>query len=407
MQNKGSYIDHFFADLELFGIKLGLDQTKRLFSKLGNPEKKLRFIHIAGTNGKGSVAAMLSSSLSAAGFKTAFYSSPHLVDVRERFRIDGQAISTEQLFEQIAQVEPIIRELRKFNINPTYFEVTTAIAAAYFADNNVDFVIWEVGMGGRFDATNIITPELSLITGIALDHTTYLGGVIAKIAKEKAGIIKINKPVFCGLLPEEAKQVIIETATEKSAPLYLTEPRSIDGRDGTYKYQNAKLAKKVIHYLAEKFNFNYNIAIKGIACVNWPARMQELDNGTIIDGAHNPQAAEALVESLECLYPARKYSIIFASLQEKESIKLLKILARIAEEFIFPEFHCSRGAMPAKELENIAKSVCNLKIRVAKDFSTAYRWSEKHILITGSLYLAGVALKELVNEDDILNIYRM
>ena len=400
---KNDNTDTFFSDLEFFGVKLGLDQTEMLFKKLGNPETKLRFIHIAGTNGKGSVGAMLSAALSEAGFKTAFYSSPHLVDIRERFRIDGKAILQQDLSAQVNVIEPIICELRKSGINPTYFEVTTAIAATYFAENNVDFVVWEVGMGGRFDATNIIIPELSIITGIALDHTAYLGTSIEEITREKSGIIKKEKPIFCGELPKEAQTIISKIALAAKSPLYLTKDRVL--ANDTYKQKNAKLAKKVLHYLAERCDFDFTVAKDGMNKVTWPGRMQCLNDGTIIDGAHNTQAAVALVASLRALHPERRYSIVFASLRDKETIKVLKILAGIAEEFIFPEFHCSRRALKTEELKEMAGSVCNLKIKVAKDFLTAYALSKKNTLITGSLYLAGSALKELTNEDDILNIY--
>ncbi len=405
IENMDRNTEIFFSDLEYFGIKLGLDQTRMLFAKLGNPEKKIRFIHIAGTNGKGSVGALLAAGLSEAGFKTAFYSSPHLVDICERFRIDGKAISNNELAVQVAKIEPIICELRKLGIDPTYFEVTTAIAAAYFAENNVDFVIWEVGMGGRFDATNIITPEISIITGISLDHTAHLGTSIEKIAKEKAGIIKMDKPIFCGELPQDAQAIIAKIAAHNNSPLYLTEDNGSAHGNYTYKQKNAKLAKKVLCFLSEKFHFNLNVATIGMKRVRWPCRLQELNCGTIIDGAHNPQAAEALVSSLKYIYPDRKYSIIFASLRDKDTIKVLKILAGIAEEFIFPEFHCSRGALKLDELKKMANSVCNLKITLTEDFATAYTLSEKDTLITGSLYLAGAALIELANEDDILNIY--
>ncbi len=405
IQDRSINTDSFFSNLELFGIKLGLDQTQKLFEKLGNPQENLRFIHIAGTNGKGSVGAMLSAALSEAGFKTGFYSSPHLVDIRERFRIDGKAIAKQELDKQVLQAEVAICELRNLGVNPTYFEVTTAIAATYFAENNVDFVIWEVGMGGRFDATNIIIPELSIITSIGLDHIAHLGTSIKKIAEEKGGIIKMGKPIFCGELPKNAEIVISEIADKKSAPLYLTEDHGSDKKSYTYKEKNAQLATKIVDFLSERFGFDLNIAKKGIEKVRWPGRMHELEDGTIIDGAHNPQAARALVASLQSTYPERKYSIIFTSLKDKETIKVLKILAVIAEEFIFPEFYCSRGALTTEKLKEMANSICNLKIKETRDLVTAYTVSQKHTLITGSLYLAGAALKELANEEDILNIY--
>ena len=397
-------VDSFFSDLEMFGIKLGLDQTKTLFAGLGNPEKSLRFIHIAGTNGKGSVGAMLSAALSEAGFKTAFYSSPHLIDIRERFRIDGKAISEEELSAQVDRLKSVICELRSKDLQPTYFEVTTALAAAYFADNNVDFVVWEVGMGGRFDATNIITPEVSVITGIALDHTAHLGNSISEIAFEKAGIIKNGIPLFCGELPADAEDIIAKYAAEQNSECSF----AAENECSTLSFQekNAKLAERVLFFLAEKFDFNALNAQKGMKKVKWPGRMHELDDGTIIDGAHNPQAAEALVSSLSSLYPGRKYSVIFASLNDKETIKVLKILAEIAEEFIFPEFHCSRGAVSVHRLKELADSICSLSITVVPDLSEAFRSVEKRdVLVTGSLYFAGTVLQQRVEEDAVLNIY--
>jgi dihydrofolate synthase/folylpolyglutamate synthase len=401
-----NHINRFFSELEIFGIKLGLEQTKLLFSKMGSPEKRLKFIHLAGTNGKGSVGAMLSAALSGVGFKTAFYSSPHLIDIRERFRIDGKAISISELAEEISLIEPHICEMRKNDMQPTYFEVTTAVAAAYFAKNSVDFVIWECGMGGRFDATNIVMPELSIITGIALDHTAHLGSSIEKITFEKAGIIKHNRPIFCGELPEEAKKVIAETGASKNSECYFMEQdKPEQGGNFNYQQKNAKLAESVIQYLSEKFHFNSDKAVTNMANAKWPGRMQILKNGTIIDGAHNPQAAEALVRSLTQLYPGRKYSIIFASLQDKESIKVVKILARIAEEFIFPEFRCSRGAVENHKLKVSAASIGIVNVKTVSSLKDALAFSGKNTLITGSLYLAGEALRELSCEKEVFNIY--
>ena len=405
MMDKKIYIENFFSDLELFGIKLGLTQTIELFARIGSPEKKLRFIHIAGTNGKGSTGGMITAALTKSGFKTAFYSSPHLINVRERFRINGRAISESELADEIAFIEPHICEMRRNHVSPTYFEVTTAVAAAYFARNSVDFVIWETGMGGRFDATNIVTPELSVITGIALDHTVHLGESIEKIAFEKAGIIKKNRPVFCGELPENAKKIITETAQTTHSECYFYEPDNHHQyAETTYLQKNTELAEKIIDFLSVKFNFSRNRALNGMKKLRWPGRMQILNNHTIIDGAHNSQAAEALVKSLKLLYPERKYSIIFASMKDKETIKVLKILARIAEEFIFPEFQCSRGAVETEKLKELAESIPGLKLKETSNFREAFALSGTYTLITGSLYLAGEALKELGYENEVLNI---
>ena len=176
----------WLASLEFFGIKLGLDQTRALFKAAGSPERSLKFIHVAGSNGKGSVCAMIESGLRAAGFRTGFYSSPHLVSPCERFRINGRPVTEDQLCAVQDVVLPAVAELERSGMKATYFEVTTLIAALLFARAKCDYVVWEVGMGGRLDATNIVTPLVSVVTGISMEHAQYLGNTLQKIAGEKA-----------------------------------------------------------------------------------------------------------------------------------------------------------------------------------------------------------------------------
>ena len=285
----------YLSDLEIFGIKLGLEQVTELFHRLGNPHEKLRFIHVAGTNGKGSTCAMLSSCLLAAGFKVGFYSSPHLVSVRERFRINGTAISEEKLSELVLKIKPHVEDMKTVGRCPTFFEATTAIAAIYFAEAGTDFVVWETGMGGRLDASNIVTPVASVITGIGIDHVSHLGRTKSEIAFEKAGIIKKGKPVFCAKVSATVKAVIRKKAHEVNSPLYfpdynftvLEKPSIRDGKPvnqkakfgtiviemslhGNIQLKNAALVILILKYLSKKFNFNLNMAIAGFSMTKWP-----------------------------------------------------------------------------------------------------------------------------------------
>ena len=204
----------FLDNLQFFKIKLGLESMTRFMARLGHPQQGLRFIHVAGTNGKGSVAATLLAILAQAGFRVGVYTSPHLSSVRERFRINDGFISQEAFARHASRIALVMASEQI-----TYFEFTTALAFLWFAEQQVDFVILEVGMGGRLDATNIVTPQLSIITNIAMDHEAYLGGTLAEIAVEKAGIIKAGVPVVSGVLEPSAAEVIRRLAAEARAPI--------------------------------------------------------------------------------------------------------------------------------------------------------------------------------------------
>ncbi len=418
----------YLSDLEIFGIKLGLEQVSELFRRIGNPQEKLRFIHVAGTNGKGSTCAMLSSCLSAAGFKVGFYSSPHLVSVRERFRINGTAIPEGKLSELILKIKPHVEEMKAAGRCPTFFETTTAIAAEYFAESGTDFVVWETGMGGRFDATNIVTPVASVITGIGIDHVAHLGNTESEITFEKAGIIKSGIPVFCAKVSAEAENIIRKKALESNSTLHfpdrdyalLEKPSLKDGvpanqkvRFGTMEFElslhgniqleNAALVIEILKYLSEKFNFDLNKVAKGFSNTKWPARFQILKDGSILDGAHNPQAVKNLLMSAEEYFPGEKYSVLFGCLSDKDSETVLRILDSCAQEFIFVPIKGSRKSMSPEELENICSKVSRKPIHKSSSVKEALsRQHEKRFLITGSLYLAGQVLREYFNEEDLI-----
>ena len=418
----------YLSDLESFGIKLGLEQVSELFRRIGNPQEKLRFIHVAGTNGKGSTCAMLSSCLSAAGFKVGFYSSPHLVSVRERFRINGTAVSGGKLGELIFKIKPHIEEMKAAGRCPTFFEATTAIAAMHFAESGTDLVVWETGMGGRFDATNIVTPVASVITGIGIDHVAHLGGTESEIAFEKAGIIKNGIPVFCAKVSAEAETTIRKKAGENNSPLHfpgcnytvLEKPSLNEGRPanrrvrfgtldiemslhGNIQLENAALVIETLKYLSERFSFDLNKAVTGFSMTRWPARFQILKDGSILDGAHNPQAVKNLLLSADEYFPGEKYSVIFGCLADKDSESVLRLLDKVAEEFIFVPIKGSRKSMSPEELEKVCSKVSLKPIHKSASVKEALsRRHGKRFLITGSLYLAGQVLTEYFKEEDLI-----
>ncbi len=398
----------FLSDLEIYGIKLGLGQVSELFERIGNPHNGLRFIHVAGTNGKGSVCAMLSACLKSAGFRTGFYSSPHLVSVRERFRINGTAISRKDLVSIVKTLRPHVEKMKSEGRCPTFFEVTTVMAGMYFAKGKTDFVVWETGMGGRFDATNVVSPVVSVITGIGIDHTAHLGATEGKIAFEKAGIIKPGIPVFCGNLSNTAMKVVKKKARECASrilpPAKL--PNGIKlSLKGKIQEQNAGLVVAIVKHLSSVFKFNHSSAMKGFSRTKWPARFQILSDGSILDGSHNPQAANVLISSSKEYFPGETFSVIFGCLADKDSELILKLLDKVADEFIFVPIKGSRKSLTPPELGRICRKVSSKPVRKASSVREALDMPHgKRFMITGSLYLAGQVLSEYFTEKQIINI---
>jgi dihydrofolate synthase/folylpolyglutamate synthase len=423
----------FLNRLQFFGIKLGLEQVSELFESCGNPQRHLNFIHLAGTNGKGSVGAMLCKCLREAGFKTGFYSSPHLISVRERFRVNGRAISEERLEQLIGSLRPQAEKMEAEGRCPTYFELTTVIAAKYFYDEKVDFVIWETGMGGRFDATNVVDPLCSVITGIGMDHQAYLGDTPEKIALEKAGIIKPGKPVFCACLEPAIREVIKAQADKVNAPIHFANlseisqvklNRELLGQDfeikehhlslslpGEAQRRNALLAFEILEFLAAENRFDLKNSLKGFSQVKWPGRMQLVPGFGIIDGAHNPQGTAALLEFLDNYYPDQKFRLVFANFADKNTVEILKILERKVYEIIFLPVSGNRNrkSCTGEELEKMVREFSDVPCRSAQNFhdvleNTDQSSQKNDFLLCGSLFLAGEALKELLPEDIVINI---
>ena len=414
----------WLASLEFFGIKLGLEQTRALFLAAGSPECDLKFIHVAGSNGKGSVCAMIESGLRAAGFRTGFYSSPHLVSPCERFRIDGRPVSEDDLCAIQEIVLSAVAKLERDGMKPTYFEVTTLIAALLFARAQCDYVVWEVGMGGRLDATNIVTPLVSVVTGISMEHAQYLGDTIQKIAGEKAGIVKPGIPVYCSSgTPVPARNVIGFRAAELGAPFRIPpEPsapecvRLLDGGRaveqrftfddvpltlrlaGPHQRRNAALAFSVLRYLADLGGFNFAAAIDGLRRTVWQGRFDLYPEfGLVLDGAHNPEGIGVLAETLCEVFPGRKFRFIFGAFSDKNTVESLRELAPLALEFVFVRPESARPSKSAAELESelsrIAPGIPSSDSPL--DLALGMLDPARPTVLCGSLHLCGDVLARL------------
>ncbi len=421
----------FLNSLQKFGIKLGLEQVSQLLDSVSNPERDLRFIHVAGSNGKGSVSAMLERCLRETGFKTGFFSSPHLVSIFERFRVNGKAINEDDFCSAVEMLKPVAEQMIASKSYPTFFEFTTAMAVVYFKLQNVDWVIWETGMGGRFDATNIVIPELSVITSISLEHQEYLGDTLQLIAGEKAGIIKNNVPVFCNILPAEAEMIIRSKCIQNDSPLhevpedYIGRVEHFADKSGIFQnfdYQghsirlslagkmqriNFKLVFLIIKYLSQQYKFSLTEALHGLAKVSWPGRIQLMPDGSIIDGCHNPDGSAALFESLSGIFPMEKYSIILGSFKDKDTDKILAYLAPLATEFIFVQVTdgMERVGKNGQELITLLRKHSSVPAVAVNNLDEALKIKTlNRRLITGSLYLAGEALSKFIIKEKILNI---
>lgn len=367
-----------------FGIKLGLDNTRLLLAALGNPQEKLRFLHVAGTNGKGSTCAMLDAILRAEGLRTGLYTSPHLVDFRERIRVSGGKIPAAALDEILT----CIREITAgWDHQPTFFEVATCAAISHFAQAGCDAVVLETGMGGRLDATNAVTPLVSVLTPISFDHEKWLGSTLAEIAGEKCGIIKQGIPVVSAPQLPEAEAVIRRTAAERNSPLQFIDrigpPTALAGE---HQRRNSALACAALE--AAGLSISENSITSGLANLTWPGRFQIIDERVILDGAHNPQAAGLLVETLRDRGFTR-LPIIFGALRDKDYSAMLRHLEPVAERFLFVPVP---GTERAESPDHFTTSMPSAVLPGVKE---ALATIDGPVLVTGSLFLVGEAMRVL------------
>jgi dihydrofolate synthase/folylpolyglutamate synthase len=416
-------LDYLYG-LQKHGIKFGLNCTRNLLDRVGNPHQKLHFVHIAGTNGKGSTGAILSRVLSDHGIKTGLYTSPHLVRFTERFRIDEREVEA----ERIVAVFEKIRSTLDGGDPPTFFEMITAMAFLYFAEENVDIVIAETGLGGRLDATNVIDPEVCLITNIGFDHQEYLGSTLTSIAREKAGIIKPGVPVVTGALQPAAQGVLKTACMNREAPLYrfksdfnvrrssknsflyrgigsLQLPPLSLNLIGPHQTANAAVALATLELLEQKgfVLLRPQLVESALHEVRWPARLEILETNPqiVLDGAHNPQGAESLRSALKESFTYRKLHLVIGIMADKDIPGILRRLLPMAETAIFTQPAYSRAANP-DDIRRMARpyiSKCYVIPEVTSAIEEARRAAgpEDLICITGSLYFAG-EVKQIFGE---------
>lgn len=328
-----------------FYINLGLDRISAILDLLGNPQDNLKCIHVAGTNGKGSVCAIIASILDCAGIKTGLYTSPHIFDYTERIKINGVDISKDDFANYVFEIVKIADEN---NIHLTEFEILTAVMFKYFSDNNVEVVVLETGLGGRFDATNVIKSNLcAIITHIDLDHTERLGNTRSKIAFEKAGIIKPDCPVFTCEGYEEIKDRADECNSLFVMVAPFEDPTNL-ALKGTCQQENLSLALTAVRHVFP--NIPEEIIQEGIKKVKHPCRFQICKDNLIIDGSHNPNGAMALRESLDLYFPNSKRCFVFGCLRNKDYKKMMEILFSKGDEIYFYHFN-NQNSCSIKELQ--------------------------------------------------------
>lgn len=408
----------YLNSLGLHKVKPGLGRIHKLLKSLDNPQDKVPGIIIAGTNGKGSVASAIASVLSIQGYRVGLYTSPHLISITERIKINGAEISESDLSSILIEIKETVEKL---DIEASYFEIITGAAYLYFSRKSVDLNVLEVGMGGRWDATNVITPLLSVITNISLDHTEYLGDTISEIAAEKACIIKPSVPIITAAVAE-ALSVIEQRSSESASPLlqfgsdfsiirngsdsFHYQGISRDFRNlkpsiqGSYQTSNLALAIAAMEVL----DINKHISITeesirdGISNINWEGRFEVLREHPplILDGAHNPGAAKSLIESIKDKYPETKFTFLIGMLDDKGHSNFLRDISSIAEKLIITKVPSERTADTELLLSLAQEHIDNVEI--IEDYKSAYSEvlnTNRPSCITGSLYLIG-AIKNLI-----------
>jgi dihydrofolate synthase / folylpolyglutamate synthase len=414
--------------LQRFGIKLGLENIRRLIAELHVDLGNARVVHVAGTNGKGSVCAMIDSICRAQKYRTGLFVSPHMVTFRERIRLNGEMISENEVAAGLTNIRELVAD---WEPHPTFFEIATALALKHFSEAKIDIVALETGLGGRLDATNAVQSDVAVITPIALDHQEWLGNSLAKIASEKAGIIKPQTPVVSAPQLPDAEKVIRARAAECEAPLqFVTETynRSPIALRGEHQKLNAALAIAALKLDCFKqsssgganargksrgnMNLTDAVIARGLATVEWPGRFQCWDKRTVIDGAHNPAAAKGLAETWREIFGDQRATMILAVLSDKDLRGICEALAPIADSVLLPKIRTERATNPNDLAEILASipSFCRAgaspagnrsgcpTISIASSFAEALdqaRTKPNPILITGSLHFAGEALAHL------------
>ena len=411
-----SAIEYLYG-LQKHGIKLGLETMRTLLSRLGNPERRFRSLHVGGTNGKGSTAAMTAAMLQAAGYRVGLYTSPHLVDFCERIRVNQAMIGEAQMAELTARLQASVPS----DLTPTFFELTTALAFLHFADSGVEVAVLEVGLGGRFDATNVVEPEACAIITIGLDHQEYLGTTEEAIGFEKAGIIKAGVPVVVGRISGPAWDVIRRTAMDRGAPLTRlgvdfhadgTGPQAFSYRGisrqldeltcaltGRHQLDNAACAVALLEAAEARGLSVPNGAVRrGLESVVWEGRLEVVERGPVLllDGAHNPAAAHVLAEYLTewcASRPESRVILVLGMMRDKDHARFVEPFYRLVSEVVLTQANMARSATVQELRETVGSRFpqCHVApgaadaLALAKARATA----QDLICVTGSLMLVG------------------
>lgn len=412
MESKEDLIEWLYG-LSVHGIKFGLKNITELLRRTGDPQGSFRKIHVAGTDGKGSTSAMIASILEHSGVRTGLYTSPHITDFNERVVVSGERITDDELRIMVKVIRPIVEAMGKEGMMCTFFEVVTAIAFLHFKEKEVEYAVVEVGMGGRFDATNTIVPDISVITNISMEHTEYLGDTIEKIAGEKAGIIKPGVPVVTA--NEGASLGVIESvALEKGSDVFsVGRPQGIVlfedrtefeyadkkytvGLPGGYQAVNAATAIEVVSHLPDRDRYVRNID-KGLSDVRWPCRMQKMEGRPlIVDVTHTKAGSIVLAENISRIYG--KVTVVIGVLGDKDIDGIAKNIASIASVAIVTEPVSDRALSAERTAEYMKKYVDD--VRICPDVNEAFDLAcrvrgEGNILVTGSFIMAEDLIKWL------------
>jgi dihydrofolate synthase/folylpolyglutamate synthase len=394
----------FLAGLQWFGARFGLETARRFARHFGHPEDGLRFVHLAGTNGKGSTCAMIESVYRRSGLRVGLHTSPHLVRFGERIQIGRQMIPEAETARLATDLRGAIEEL---GITPSFFEAVTIMALRYFAEQKCDLVVWETGLGGRLDATNIVSPLVSVITNVQFDHEKWLGGSLAEIALEKAGIIKPFRPVVTGADPGDALDTVLRVATEMGSPAVVVPQAGLEAAflqnldlplAGAHQRRNAALALAVIRTIRAVVPASDEAIRDGLANVLWPGRFQIVQGAggvkIVVDGAHNPAGIAALRAALEECFPGQLFAFVLGVMRDKNWLEMCRLLAPLAASIRAVPIGGQRGA-PAEWIENACREA-NPGAPATSHASLAEALRRANgpetVVVTGSLHLVGEAL---------------
>ncbi|HXG22389.1 MAG TPA: folylpolyglutamate synthase/dihydrofolate synthase family protein [Methylomirabilota bacterium] len=403
----------FLYHLEVERMDLKLERVTEALRRCGSPQLRFPSLHIAGTNGKGSTAAFLYSILSAAGYRVGLFTSPHLVDFCERIRLGARQITQAEVIEGVAAIRALVESA---GVRLTPFEMMTVLAFHAFAREQVDIAVVEVGLGGRLDATNVLSPLVSVITSIGLDHQAYLGPTLAHIAREKGGIIKPKTPVVLGQMEEDSAALLRGIAVEHDSPLrrygedFTMEENATGGIDyrgwswqlpdirvglrGRFQYGNAAVAVAAVEMLRSSFSLSEQDLRSGLLMVSWPGRLEIVSHTplVVLDGAHNPQAMAVLHAELPAVLRGKRAKILFGVMRDKDWKAMVPLLAQMGSEVVITRVRQARAEDPAV-LRNALAPFCPVRViddaRAACLQLLAEAKSDEAIVVCGSLFLIG------------------